>query len=415
MNLQDLMTKLKNIDENLVVEPTGDDAAPVAPTKDAEPATAECGMPVAVGAMSPKQQDNVTMNVSMNGSGAGGISDLMKILRNIEQSDNLDPHQHDVSKMFAQPGHAEPLIGQEEEMGETIGDEEESWGNSVSGASGHHTHGVDAVTFAGDDMNSKGKSSPLQRAPGTNTLREPTNVSEELVNRLSQMYEAIKEDSTDEGVVDVANTVGQGIGSVVGTAKDAWNAAKQGYNQTSTGSSTPANNVPAPMTSKGSLGLPPGAGAKTPPTATPVRPDPRGTGPAPSTPPSTPNPGQGDPADALTRASQAAVGAADSLEPNVDEGDDQWSGQAMPGGYQDQAEKQLSKFGWDHRNDDVITQLKNSPELLARMGLAIVGSPAGKVADNLGFGPGAAKAKQDVNSMEESTDLTAMLKIAGLR
>lgn len=194
MNLQDLMTKLKSIDENLVVEPTGDDAAPVAPTKDAEPATAECGMPVAIGG-SPKQQDNVTMNVSMNGSGAGGISDLMKILRNIEQSDNLDPHHHDVSKMFAQPGHAEPLMGQEEEeMAETIDDDKEDWGNSVSGASGHHTHGVDAVTFSGDDMNSKGKSSPLQRAPGTNTLREPTNVSEALVSRLSEMYAAIKED-----------------------------------------------------------------------------------------------------------------------------------------------------------------------------------------------------------------------------
>ena len=92
----------------------------------------------------------------------------------------------------------------------------------------------------------------------------------------------------DEGVVDVANTVGQGVGSVVGTAKDAWNAAKQGYNQTSSGSSTPANNVPAPMTPKGSLGLPPAV--------RPSGPDTRGTGPAPSTPPGSPAPaGQPDP------------------------------------------------------------------------------------------------------------------------
>ena len=188
MNLQDLMTKLKSIDEN---------APPVAPVHTDETPTEECGMPIAIGG-APKQQDNVTMNVSMNGSGAGGISDLMKILRNIEQSDNLDPHHHDVSKMFAQPGHAEPLMGQEEEMAETIDDDEESWGNSVSGASGHHTHGVDAVTFSGDDMNSKGKSSPLQRAPGTNTLREPTNVSEALVNRLTSMYETIKGESIAE-------------------------------------------------------------------------------------------------------------------------------------------------------------------------------------------------------------------------
>ena len=396
MNLQDLMTKLKSIDEN---------APPVAPVHTDETPTEECGMPVAIGGMSPKQQDNVTMNVSMNGSGAGGIADLMKILRNIEQSDNLDPHQHDVSKMFAQPGHAEPLMGQEEEMAETIDDDEESWGNSVSGASGHHTHGVDAVTFSGDDMNSKGKSSPLQRAPGTNTLREPTQVSEELVSRLTQMYQAIKEDRTDEGVVDVANTLGQGVGSVVGTAKDAWNAAKQGYNQTSTGSSTPANNVPAPMTPKGSLGLPPGGGAKTP---------------APAVRPNTPNassiPQPSMQPDSNPMTTPAPGQTADSLGPNVDE---HWSGQAMPGGYQDQAEKQLGKFMGDQSKLDFIDQLKNSPEMLARMGLAIVGAPFGKIADNLGFGPGAAKAdanaKQDANPMEESADLTAMLKIAGLR
>ena len=203
MNLQDLMSKLKNIDEGTM--------PPLAPTKDNVPATAECGMPVAIGgpSESPKQQDNVTMNLSMNGSGAGGIADLMKILRNIEDGDNQDPHQHDVSKLFGEP--EEPIMGdivaklaheeldgeespmsQDLAVGETIEDDEESWGNSVNGASGHHTHGVEAVTFSGDDMNSKGKSSPLQRVPGSNTLREPTNVSETLVDRLTSMYETIK-------------------------------------------------------------------------------------------------------------------------------------------------------------------------------------------------------------------------------
>ena len=213
MNLQDLMSKLKSIDENAM--------PPLAPTHDNVPADTECGIPIAIGgpAGAPKQQDNVTMNVSMNGSGAGGISDLMKILRNIEGSDNKDPHQHDVSQLFGEPeaDPAEPIMGgivaklaheemdgeespmtHEYEVGETIGDEEESWGNSLNGASGHHTHGVDSVTFSGDDMNSKGKSSPLQRVPGSNTLREPTNVSEELVSRLSQMYNAIKEERTEE-------------------------------------------------------------------------------------------------------------------------------------------------------------------------------------------------------------------------
>jgi len=211
MNLQELALKLKRIDE-------GGTMPPLAPTKDNIPADTECGpMPgMMVHAEQPKQQDNVTMNVSMNGSGAGGISDLMKILRNIEASNNRDIHQHDVGQLFGEPhtvDHEEPIMGDivkhmadmegqsdasplthEYQVGETIDDDEESWGNSLNGASGHHTHGIDAVTFSGDDMNSKGKSSPVMRVPGSNTLREPTNVSESLINRLSEMYAAIKED-----------------------------------------------------------------------------------------------------------------------------------------------------------------------------------------------------------------------------
>jgi len=214
MNLQDLMSKLKSIDEGAM--------PPMAPTKDDEPNTAECGpMPGAIIQAGPQAQpDNVTMNVTMNGTGAGGISDLMKILRDIENGENKDPHQHDVSKLFGEPhavDHEEPIMGDivnhmagmegqsdasplthEYQVGETIDDEEESWGNSAPGSSGHHTHDVEAVTFSGDDMNSKGKSSPLNRVPGSNTLREPTNVSEELVSRLSQMYQAIKEERTEE-------------------------------------------------------------------------------------------------------------------------------------------------------------------------------------------------------------------------
>ena len=46
----------------------------------------ECGMgPMTSPMSSPMpQQDNVNMNVNMSGSGAGGIRDLMAILKNIE-------------------------------------------------------------------------------------------------------------------------------------------------------------------------------------------------------------------------------------------------------------------------------------------------------------------------------------------
>ena len=73
MNFQDLIKKMSSLEQ------------PVSEEKVEEAAIDECGM---MGGMSgpmepPKQSDSVTMNVSMNGSGAGGIKDLMQILRNI--------------------------------------------------------------------------------------------------------------------------------------------------------------------------------------------------------------------------------------------------------------------------------------------------------------------------------------------
>jgi len=120
MNFQDLLAKMKQIDENTgtMAPPSGpqfpDDGnaqlecGDEMPPKADKPGLAgddeiligekgmeECGLPgmdnMPHGMMgAPKQQDNVTMSVSMNGSGAGGISDLMKILRNIEKGGEGD-------------------------------------------------------------------------------------------------------------------------------------------------------------------------------------------------------------------------------------------------------------------------------------------------------------------------------------
>jgi hypothetical protein len=49
----------------------------------------ECGMGSMNSMSSPmKQTDNVSMNLSMNGSGSGGIRDLMNILRNLDGDDS---------------------------------------------------------------------------------------------------------------------------------------------------------------------------------------------------------------------------------------------------------------------------------------------------------------------------------------
>lgn len=156
MNFQDLMSKLQAIEENT------------------EMPVDECGgMPVAIGHdEQPKQQDNVTMNVSMNGSGAGGIKDLMDILRNIEAG--VEHGEDDV--VFGEPGdehnHAEPAI----EL-----DMDEVYANSPD----EQTAGINAVTATGDDMASKGAEAPKVNGGGN-------PMQESLVSKLSQMYEEIK-------------------------------------------------------------------------------------------------------------------------------------------------------------------------------------------------------------------------------
>jgi len=192
MNFQELASKLKSIEENTDV-----------------PAS-ECGAMPVIAHADAGQQDNVTMSVSMNGQGAGGIKSLMDILRNIEQG-QADHKDNDILVGEPDDSHHNAAImgnivndlnkeGQsddspfthEYEVGEEFDDSDEKFANSAKHGSGKHTHGIDAVTFSGDDLASKGKISPLQRAPGTNSLRVPSNFSESLKNRLQAHYEEIK-------------------------------------------------------------------------------------------------------------------------------------------------------------------------------------------------------------------------------
>jgi len=189
MNLNDLISKLRIIESNEV--------APVHTDGPAEEEGIEIiGSPMGsmggmMGGMGhsepPKQQDSVSMNVSLNGAGAQGVRDLMDILHNIEQGVSHADHgaEHD---------HQEPIMGDivdamahEEQIGEVIDDDAQTWGNSAYGDSGHHTHGIDSITMHGDDMNSKGGPEPHKKQGGGNPYNES------LVNRLSQMYREIKE------------------------------------------------------------------------------------------------------------------------------------------------------------------------------------------------------------------------------
>jgi len=290
MKFEDLYKKIRAIDEGTEVAPIEAEGIEI------------IGGPMGgmLGGMGhsepPKQQDSVSMNVSLNGAGAGGVRDLMDILHRIDaggdRNDNHDEPAHH------EPDHEEPIMGdmikamaseemeenhvdfdeqevenllkrfdenmneiggygdpdygkifhalrngdvksaveevwdsysdqdggeidmdahiedleanlnhiihgsvdengeqpaQDVGMEEEMGDDGETWANSAHGDAGAHTHGVDAVTSTGDDMNSKGGFSPLARAPGSNSLiRHHWHVQEGLVDKLAAMYEEIK-------------------------------------------------------------------------------------------------------------------------------------------------------------------------------------------------------------------------------
>lgn len=151
MNFADLLSKMKELDEN--IEAT-DKQTPM------ETDVEECGsMPMSSPMSAPKQQDNVTMNVSMNGSGAGGIRDLMGILKNIEQGGTGKD--------------ADMVIGMEE------------FSNELNPQSA----GMDAVIPTGDDLHSKG--AEAEKVNGGGNPMQP-GVSEGLLAQLNNLYQEVK-------------------------------------------------------------------------------------------------------------------------------------------------------------------------------------------------------------------------------
>lgn len=150
------------------------------PIPESAQAVEECGaMPIMSG--HPEQQNSVTMNVSMNGSGAEGIRDLMAILKNIE--DAGEPH-HDTD------GPADMIVGVEEpEM------EEDTDGGfqSATTAPSEEIAGIDAVTRTGNDLASKGDEAPKVNGGGNPFVKEG------LLNHLTNLYKEVKERDINEG------------------------------------------------------------------------------------------------------------------------------------------------------------------------------------------------------------------------
>lgn len=182
MNFNELMQRMRDLD----TKPE---------TGVAEDLTTECGMPgmdnMPGGMMgAPKQQDSVTMNVSMNGSGAGGIRDLMAILKNIDDVADKGP---DID------------LGEPEEFGDkdmdvivkkqpgmdmmTIDDDYENEPDEMYS-------NQDAVTGTGDDLHSKGVEAPKVNGGG-NPMKVKTGETFKLPSgnlkiKLESLYQEIK-------------------------------------------------------------------------------------------------------------------------------------------------------------------------------------------------------------------------------
>jgi len=145
----------------------------------------ECGdmMPMGMMGMSGPQgqQDNIDMNITLHGSGSGGVRDLMNILRNIESSDNKDVHGHDVSKIFG----GNITAGFDEEMSDGgFGDASTTPDPTVGS--------IDAVTDIGAPING---GDHRKRQAG---LPQGAPMHETLVDRLSALYNEIKEAKEEE-------------------------------------------------------------------------------------------------------------------------------------------------------------------------------------------------------------------------
>ena len=146
----------------------------------------ECGMPgmanMPNGMMGNRQPDSVTMNISMNGSGAGGLRDLMAVLRDIEDGSDSHDHSSDMPNddeegnldpsAIIRKMSAEPIIGQEDYANEP----DEAYSD------------VGAVTGTGTDLHSNNGDHRMRQAG----LPIAKPQMESLVQRLSQHYQDVK-------------------------------------------------------------------------------------------------------------------------------------------------------------------------------------------------------------------------------
>jgi hypothetical protein len=199
MNFNELFQKMRELDAPVAEELKGgqkkldadkdgdieaDDLKALRDKKVDEELVDECGMDMPMS--SPKQQDNVSMNISMNGAGPGGIRDLMDILRDIENGsgggDMDDEMGVIIDKMAGDEGGDEvPLIGM---------DEAEAGGfDQASTTPDPEIAPLGAAFPTGNDISSHGGNERPKVNGGGNPY---AMTAESLIPRLSSLYQEVK-------------------------------------------------------------------------------------------------------------------------------------------------------------------------------------------------------------------------------
>ena len=195
MDFKSLISKINELDSSTDMpapeaadQPATEELHVDQPLMDTE--VEECGMPgMPMGA--PKQPDNVSMNVSMNGSGAGGIRDLMSILRNIEQGEEGPGSEIDIEPERFGDRDMDIIVQKHSGMDKGV-EIDDDFANQPDEMYGN----MDSVTGTGNDIHSKGKEAPKVNGGGNpmpvesgTTYKLPSG---DLKIRLESLYQEIK-------------------------------------------------------------------------------------------------------------------------------------------------------------------------------------------------------------------------------
>jgi len=196
MNFNELFQKMRELDAPVAEELKGgqkkldadkdgdieaDDLADLRAKKVDEELVDECGM-MPSPMSNPGQQDSISANISMNASGKGGISDLMAILRNIENGGHSHgDDEHDMAKAIDSMDEPEPLIDMDEAEGGGF--------DQASTTPDPEIAPMSAAFPTGNDLSSHGGNERPKVNGGGNPY---AMAAESLIPRLSSLYQEVK-------------------------------------------------------------------------------------------------------------------------------------------------------------------------------------------------------------------------------